>query len=73
MIILLSWEGLFDALQRHKLFSHTLGHSIARELVLVLPLLRDHPEDVTRKVRVIKGLYNLGELSGMLGVEQTGQ
>ncbi len=45
--ILFSWEGLFDTLQRLKQFSDTLGHSIAREFVLVLPLPRHHPKDVT--------------------------
>ncbi len=72
-MFLLSWEGFFDALKCLEQFLHTLGHSTAREFVLVLPLPRDHPEDVTHKVRVIKGLYNLGELGGMLGVEQTGR
>ena len=72
-MILLGWESLFDALKCFKQFSHTLGHSTACEFVLVLSLSRDHPEDVTCKVRVIKGLYSLGELSGTFRVEQTGQ
>ena len=45
--ILLGWEGLFDVLQHLKQFLHTLGHSIARDFVLVLPLPRHHPKDVT--------------------------
>ena len=72
MIILLGWEGLFDALKHLEQFSHTLGHSTAREFVLVLPLPGNHPEDVTCYVGVIKGLYSLGKLGGMLRVEQTG-
>ena len=51
----------------------TLGQSTDRKFVLVLPLPMDHPEDVTHKIRVIEGLYSLGELDGMLGVEQKGQ
>ena len=54
-------------------FLHTLGCSTAHEFVPVLPLPRDHPKDVTHKVRVIKSLYNFGELGGTLGVEHTGQ
>ena len=72
-MILLGWEGLFDALKCLEQFLHTLGHITACAFVLVLPLPRDHPEDVTCKVRVIEGLYSLGELGGTLGVEQTGQ
>ena len=47
-MILLGWEGLFDVLKCLEQFLHTLGDSIAHEFVLVLPLHRDHPEDVTR-------------------------
>ena len=64
--MLLGCEGLFNALKHLEQFSHTLAHSTAHEFVLVLSLPRDHPENVTHKFSLIKGLYSLSELSGML-------
>ena len=61
-MFLLCLIGLFDVLKCFEQLANTLQHSASHEFVLVLPVSRDHLEDVTCWVDIVKGLYHLGEL-----------
>ena len=54
---LIGWVGFINMLKGFKELSDTLQYCGSTELILVLPALRNHPEDVACYIHVIKGSY----------------
>ncbi len=52
---LLVWVGLFNVFKDFKKFPDTLWYQSFTELILVLLVPRNHPEDVACQVSIIKG------------------